>query len=420
MWYGLSVTLLGTAMRHLLFLSGFALIALSSPLAGSDLTPTVSVGLFSGQRVIACTITSQGPLTLHDERGDRLASFPAAAKLEAETEAGVVVISCAQPRGGGRSAAYVISAPAPIQVALDGRSPRAYRGSIAISARSERLMLINRVGLEDYLRGVLASEIPASFAPEALRAQAMAARTYALSAVGRHRAEGYDLCDAPHCQVYTGVSREDARTDAAVRDTAGLIITYQGKPIHAVYHDCCGGRTAGNETAWSGSQPLPYLRPVPDVEGGAALCVHSPRAVWTRQIPQLSLASALAQFGVRAPISAIEAGPRDENGRPKEFRISGPQGEVTILAGALRAAANSALGWNTLPSADFTAAPNGDSIVFAGRGSGHGVGLCQWGANAMAKAGRTAAEILAHYYAGTRVEPMSDEVAHRLGRPTTG
>ena len=273
-----------------------------------------------------------------------------------------------------------------------------------MTAREGRLTFVNKVPLEDYLPGVLPAEIPAQAHVEALRAQAIAARTYTLSNLGKHRGEGFDLCDTSHCQVYVGAGEESPRCTAAVRDTDGLIVTWEGKPIHAVYHDTCGGRTAANETAWQGSQPLPYLRPVVDAENGVAWCGRSPRAVWTRRISQAELGSALARCGVQGPVTGIEPAEGDENGRPKQYLVRTANGDSVIIAGVLRATVNSALGWDTMPSADFEAAPNGDSIVFAGRGNGHGVGLCQWGANEMAKAGRTAEEILKHYYQGAAVE----------------
>jgi stage II sporulation protein D len=405
-------------MRLLLCL---LLLTVSVPAsAATGVNPTLAIGIFSDKTILACTITSQTPLKLQDEQGRQVAELPAGALLAAGIRDEKVTVSCERPRGGGRADTYLISSASPIQIRLGSGKPRSYRGKLSISARRGHLALVDQIPLEDYLRGVLPSEIPTSFEPEALRAQAIAARTYAIMVWGRHRQDGYDLCDLPHCQAYLGVEGESRRTDSAVSQSAGLIVTYQHKPIYAVYHDSCGGRTAGNETAWQGSDPLPYLRPVLDGNGAGAFCDRSPRAVWTRQIPQAKVAASLARSGVSAPISAIEPVSRDENGRPQGFIIRGSEGDVTIKAGVLRDAVNRALGPAGLPSADFTAAPNGDLLVFAGRGNGHGVGLCQWGANAMAKAGHTAAAILTHYYSGVTVEPVSTEVIARLNHLGTG
>ena len=353
-------------------------------------------------------------LTLENARGDRLGGIPAGTPIEAKAEGERVALSCAQPRGEGRAERYIISSSAPISISLAGKERGTYQGQLAVSARAGRLALVNKIGLEEYLRGVLPFEIPTSFHPEALKAQAIAARTYAVAGLGRHKNDEYDLCDGSHCQVYLGMKDQDARLNAAISDTAGLIVTYQGRPIHAVYHDVCGGRTAGNESAWVGSHPLPYLRPVLDGDDGNAWCARSPRGVWTRRIPRARLGAALERFGVRGPVAAIRAAGYDENGRPQEFEVSSESGEVTVLAGALRSTVNAALGWNTLPSADFEAAPSGEVMVFTGRGNGHGVGLCQWGADGMARAGKTAAEILAHYYQGTKVEAIGTQMALEL------
>jgi len=403
-------------MRYLLSLLILAVIPLPFAAgAAADLNPTLAIGIFAGSGLTACTVSGRAPITIADEEGRQLAELPAGAPIEAKADDGKVAVSCERPHGGGAAAQYVFASSLPIEIKPENGKARSYRGQIAISVQDGRLRLINRIVLEDYLRGVLPSEIPSSFAREALRAQAIAARTYAIMSARKHASAGFGLCDGPHCQVYLGVTEESPSTDAAVRDTTGLVVTYQHRLIYAVYHDSCGGRTAGNETAWQGSDLLPYLRPVPDTEGGGALCDRSPRNVWTRQIPQSKLAAALVKFKVAAPITAIEAASTDANGRPQEYTVRGAQGDVTIRAGVLRDMVNRALGPTTLPSADFTAAPNGDSFVFAGRGNGHGVGLCQWGANAMAKAGRTAQQILTHYYTGASVEPISAEVASRVG-----
>ena len=400
------------AMRHLWLLLGLSLAAVFAAAAqASDLSPVISVGIFSGHDISACSITARAAITLENERGRRLADFPSGTRLEAAAEGGLVVVRCEAPRGQGQSRRYVFSSSEPIRVEPEGLTARSYRGQVALFEREGRLVLVNRAGLEDYLRGVLPSEVPAGFHPEALRAQAIVARTYAVATRGRHERDGYDLCDRSHCQVFLGTEREDPRLDAAIADTAGLILTYEGEPIQAVYHAVCGGRTAANETAWPGARPLPYLRPVSDSNGDGTWCGTAPGAAWTRSITQSQLATVLARFGVGAPISSIEPAARDAGGRPREFILHGAYGECRVGSSELRSIMNRALGGDTLPSADFEAAANGEMMVFAGRGYGHGVGLCQWGANAMAAAGSTAAEVLQHYYSGATIALMSGEVA---------
>jgi stage II sporulation protein D len=397
--FAIIVCLLGAAFR--------------CPLSSADQARTVRVGLFSGRGFVACTISSQSSLDADLMTMDAGAGWRPVARrtglpqpVSLTRAGGKARASSPSPESEALAERWVFSSPTPITVQPQVGSARSYRGRIEITPTGEGLLIVNEVDLEDYLRGVLPAEIPASFHEEALKAQAIAARTFAMANLGKHRAQGYDLCDQTHCQVYPGASVEDPRLDAAVAATAGLIVTYEGKPIHAVYHDCCGGRTAGNETAWQGSAPLPYLRPVSDCEGGSPLCGQSPNATWTRQVSQAKLGAALARFGVQGAVTGIEAAHCDENGRPQEYRVRSQAGEVAIAAGVLRSAVNAALGWDTLPSADFQAAMNGDAIVFAGRGNGHGVGLCQWGANAMARKGKTAEEILKRYYSGVMIEQI--------------
>jgi len=403
----------------------FLLIAAAIRPSGASASPTISIGVFSGHHLAACTVVSQSKLhvcTMVGEDIGRGWDSPPAEVVRLRADGGEVRLSCSTIGAEVGADNWGFDSPTPISLAPESGPTRSYRGRIVVTAREGRLVFVNEVELEDYLRGVLPPEIPASFHPEALKAQAIAARTYTLANLRKHRPQGYDLCDAAHCQVYTGVQNEDPREDAAIKDTEGLVVTYEGKPIHAVYHDACGGRTAGNETAWPGSVPLPYLRPVVDGEGEQAWCARSPRAAWTRQISQEKLGNALARFGVQGPVTAVEPGECDENGRPNQYRVRSASGEWVILAGALRSAVNAGLGWDTLPSADFTAAPNGYSIVFAGRGNGHGVGLCQWGANEMARAGKTAEEILKHYYQGVTVQGIygSDTAPSQTAPPPTG
>lgn len=395
-------------MRHLWCLLSFVLACAGPCLAEAAAADgAVRVGLTWVARAAACEITSEEPFSLHDARGRPVAKFPAGAVLRIAAAGGRLEAACRRPEGRGRAEAYVVSSTAPLHISAEGRGERTYRGRLALSAAAEGLRVVNEVHLEDYLRGVLPAEVPPSFAPEALRAQAIVARTYAVATAGRHRAEGYDLCDTWHCQVYRGAGSEDPRLSAAADETAGLIATFQGEPIQAVYHSACGGRTAANETAWPGGSPLPYLRGVSDCGGESPWCAEAPGAAWTRRLSHERLAQALACFGVVAPITALMPGDREEAGRPREYLVQCAAGERLIAAADMRAALNGGPAGDAAPSADFEVTLEEDAVVLHGRGAGHGVGLCQWGANARARAGWTAEEILAHYYSGVTVEPLA-------------
>ncbi len=141
-----------------------------------------------------------------------------------------------------------------------------YRGFLMIQNRGQKLTVINNVTLEDYIKGVVPSEMPSSWEIEALKAQAIAARSYALANLGKRAALGFDLKDTPEDQAYGGASAETAKTNSAVNDTAGLVLTYNYKVISAYYSASAGGQTINSKDLWG--KDLPYIRSVPSYDGG--------------------------------------------------------------------------------------------------------------------------------------------------------
>lgn len=140
-----------------------------------------------------------------------------------------------------------------------------YRGYLMIQNRGQKLTVINDVPLEDYLRGVVPSEMPSTWEIEALKAQAIAARSYALANLGKRASLGFDLKDTPEDQAYGGASAETAKTNSAVNDTAGLVLTYNYKVIPAYYSASAGGQTINSKQLWG--KDLPYIRSVPSYDG---------------------------------------------------------------------------------------------------------------------------------------------------------
>lgn len=140
-----------------------------------------------------------------------------------------------------------------------------YRGFLMIQNRNQKLTVINNVGLEDYIRGVVPSEMPSSWELEALKAQAIAARSYALANLGKRASLGYDLKDTPEDQAYGGASSETAKTNTAVQETDGLVLTYNYKVVPAYYSASAGGQTLNAKQAWGSD--LPFIRSVPSYDG---------------------------------------------------------------------------------------------------------------------------------------------------------
>jgi len=264
-------------------------------------------------------------------------------------------------------------------VEVDGRR---YRGFLRVVWQEGELWLINRVGLEDYLQGVLPGEVPASFPYEVLKAQAILARTYTLSRLGSN--PYYDLCATARCQVYLGLDAETERHTRAVRDTAGRILAYQGEPISAVYHADSGGTTAAAEEVWG--HPIPYLQARDDP--------WSPRRSWSVRVSPGEVQRALASLGRSvSAVQGLEVLATGPSGRITRVGVATPEGEV-VLGVPEAGRFLRALG---LPSTLATLS----GWTFEGRGSGHGVGMSQWGARGLARQGWSYRQILAYYYPHT-------------------
>jgi stage II sporulation protein D len=260
------------------------------------------------------------------------------------------------------------------------------RGDVVVRPHRDGLQLINVIPLEDYLAAVLGSEMPVSFPPEALKAQAVAARTYALQKKLDAYSNTFHLGSSVLHQVYGGVNREDPRTRAAVEATRGQVLTYELAPIEAYFHASCGGRTESGQDALQ--RDLPYLQPVD------CPCGRLPASRWTASVSDAELKSALGQ-----PAQGLRV-----TGRTPTRRVT----RVTLGDGASMGGVElrRRLGYTRLKSLDFEVERGGHGYVFSGRGYGHGAGLCQWGAKALADKGRSYTEILSHYYPGAELQQL--------------
>lgn len=282
-------------------------------------------------------------------------------------------------------------------LALDGRR---YRGSLELRHRGAGLTAVNIVPVDDYLLSVVPEEMPTDWPAEALKAQSVAARSFALKSRGRHAAEGYDLCTTTHCQLYKGIASEKTASTAAVRATRGEVLTYGGQPIEALFHTDSGGMTESSEDVWG--NPIPYLRAVRDTPLGTM--------PWTKTVSKADLEKKLAAKGhAIGRLRAIELSPlavgraakdRTASGRVKAMTVTGTKGTATFSGNAWR----SLLG---LKSTLFSAKLTKDTVTFTGFGAGHGLGISQWGAKRLAETGKSYADILHHYYTGVTLQTDS-------------
>jgi SpoIID/LytB domain protein len=277
---------------------------------------------------------------------------------------------------------------------LVGVNGRLYRGAIWLRPISDgsggtAVQAINVVGLEDYLLSVLPSEMPSTWPQGALQAQAIAARSYAVANLGKHAREGYDLRATTDDQVYLGVSSEHLASNEAVAATSGVVLKYAGKPITAFFHSASGGYTEAPDQVWG--RAVPYLKAVADFDD------NSPHFSWIRKLSADEVEKAFADVG---KLQSIVVTSRSPSNRVKTATITGSTGSKQISGDAIRLALK-------LPSSNFNIGYEENTYSFAGRGFGHGMGMSQYGARALAEQGYNAAQILAYYYKDVTVEYVS-------------
>lgn len=306
---------------------------------------------------------------------------------------------------------------------------RSYSGMLEIYKQKDaKFSIVNSLDIEEYLRGVVPSEMPSSWSYDALCAQTVAARTYAFSRLlsSRKSSTFYDVCDTTHCQVYLG-ARTTPTTDKAIKDTNNLIITYNGYPIEAVFHSSSGGQTENNENVWQGS-PRPYLRGVPSP--GEEI---SPHFTWYKAYKTSDFLGILNSYLKKNSLKEIKSLTSIEikecgcSPRVKKVSIKGEDSEIILSGYDLQSIFSLKSTWfNFLiytikdelpapPIIKYFKEQNNQSanlpleyVYIYGRGWGHGIGLSQYGAYAMARRGSTYIDILSHYYQGTKIEPLTN------------
>jgi len=267
------------------------------------------------------------------------------------------------------------------------------------------------LSLDEYVLGavraeVLASTLRASPASRALDVQAIVSRTYAVANRGRHAADGYDLCDTTHCQVYRTAVVGEGPADAAARAvnaTRGRVLTFQGRVIQALFHADCGGHTASAASVWGGME-APYLESVDDW-----FCTRRRASAWTFDAEESGVRRALnadARTRIGDRFRRLEIASRDASGRALAVTLIGSK-TISVRAEVFRAVMTQAFGSRSIRSTWFEVARDGPRLRFSGVGFGHGVGLCQGGTSRRVEAGQTPAEILAHYFPGTRLQPAT-------------
>ncbi|MDI6744214.1 MAG: SpoIID/LytB domain-containing protein [Thermodesulfovibrionales bacterium] len=262
-----------------------------------------------------------------------------------------------------------------------------YTGEIEIWKGENGLYVVNEIPFEEYVKSVVIAEVGTNWEMEALKAQSVISRTYAVYQKNMNSNLSYHITSSVLHQVYKGNS-SDVMAANAVEKTSGEILTFSGKPIEALYHSTSGGKTELPEEVFGKSYP--YIKSL-ETSGEA-----SPYWIWERKIPFSEIEKSLNISGFKDMVVKSYT----STGRVKEVTVTSASGEHTIKSNELR----KQLGWQRLPSTNFTMTKLADSIIFEGKGYGHGIGLCQWSALEMAKKGKNYREILSFFYPGTEIQ----------------
>ena len=298
-----------------------------------------------------------------------------------------------------------------------------YRGDALVQATAAgRVTAVNVLDVERYLLGVVPQEIGrlGDTLIEAAKAQAVAARTYAVKYMGRRASQGFDVFATTEDQVYGGAGAEHPTVDRAVLETAGEIIAYNGQPIEAYYHSTCAGRTAAIDEVWN-ERPVPYLVSVSDIDPatGEGYDQRSGRYRWTQRwtVQQItgilnrtladSLPAGVSSIGTIRDMRVLE---RTPSGRIRALRIRTSNGDFTVGKDRIRWIFLTPAGV-PLNSSKFDVQLVRDAgqvteVVATGGGWGHGIGMCQWGAMGRARAGQDYRTILGAYYPGTTIRDL--------------
>ncbi len=325
---------------------------------------------------------------LRNEAGQVLAEIPPG-YVVAQSEAGRVKLHTWQdskfwiePTDGGA-------------VFIDGKW---YRGRAKVVATSGGVSAVNYVDLEQYLYSVVGSEMPTNWPIESLKAQAVAARTYALYQREHSANTVFDVGDTTAWQVYKGLEEETQSTQVAVNSTVGQVLTYNGRIVEAVFHSSSGGHTENVEDVWS--SPRPYLVGVPDFDQSA------PVYQWVETVSADALRAMIPGVGTILNFE-ITSDQRSPRGRVNAVRVVGDRGSRVLTGNEVRRllSLRSTL-FSVMPQLGPVASAgnlptSSVSFQFMGRGFGHGIGMSQWGAYQMAQQGYNHQQILGHYYQNT-------------------
>ena len=362
-------------MRKIFLLIILVMMVISISKTSAAWQPEIRIGILSG--VDSVDLEMSEPCNIVDADTQKIIRAVKAGEIFT-ISVGEMKTNALEIRGG-----YELT------VAINGKK---YFGGVRINKDKNSLTVINLAPVEEYLRGVVPEEMGVYFSTEALKAQAVAARSFTLKNRNRHK--DFDLCATSHCQFYGGVDSAKTLTDKIILETRGEIVTYGGVVVDTNFHTDSGGMTEDVADVWGSAAP--HLLPAKELE--------TKTQAWTQEFSLKDFAAKLDIGELKAiKLSKLEIGKaaidRSKSGRVKFALIIGTKKNLQISGNDLRAKFS-------LPSTLFDMKIDGYKIIFSGYGRGHGVGMSQRGAEAYAKIGWTYDKILAHYYHGTALKKL--------------
>ncbi|KXK04319.1 MAG: putative amidase enhancer protein LytB [Nitrospira sp. OLB3] len=387
-------------------LAGSALVL--GVVAAADPARAESIRVLVGQDVALLTVRSEGDVAVITETGDTKVLHPPL-QVSARKE-GLEV------NGRHLSGGYILIRPVMSQLSLKMSKEEGQRsgnggftgsaqgaelsvsGALRILHKGRLLSAVNQLDLEEYVKGVVPSEVNSAWHPEMLKVQAVAARTYALYNKMLSGGREYDVVATTQDQVYRGRSGVDRRVEEAVESTRGIVVTYQRAPIYAAFSSTAAGPTEDAVNVWA-NKDLPYLKGVE-----CPFDLDSPYYQWKANVKVEQLEQSLRRQGFSiGTVATITPILYSRAGRVARLRILHSNGETVLRGEDLR----KAVGYTVIPSTQFEVESMGAEVVFTGYGAGHAVGLCQWGAKELAELGYSYDSILQYYYPGTELHQVA-------------
>lgn len=404
-------------MKKIVFLFTMMLVILFYPSISFSETQNqiIRIGLFHGNSSVSTVNISGNNLSVYGENGaflrQKYGFTSLIIKVTKTPEGSLMSIDDNEGNVFSGKEIVIYSAEGVVKINNAG-----YRGGVQVKLNENKKMtVINQVYLEEYLYGVVPKEMSASWNQEALKAQAIAARTYSIRNLNKYANQGFDLCATQNCQVYGGIGVEDNRSSMAVDQTRGLVMYYMGEPIQAVYHSSSGGMVDYSQNVWYDS--IPYLQGMYDM-----FSVES-KDSWNFKISGTEIENKLKQSNKNiGELIGITIDSVSEGCRVKKISFIGTQGTVSYEKESIRKffgystlksnlfVVNNAgvdigpqVGLNTTYLIPVQATITGNEFEFRGKGYGHGLGMSQYGAKKMGELGYNFVEILKFYYNGVEV-----------------